>query len=177
MILYFRKLILWSISIFIGVGYSLAMENKQGEKRAHDHAFSSPSSDDRQTKRPRIEELSDEPLSYEEEQELQASLKKLGATGDFAIPTTDTGFKRLKYSKWNPKEKREYKRDVRDKEQNQVLLAVERAEGKEEGLKEGIEIGKIQIALKMIEQGFKDDLIVQITELTPEQLQELKDQQ
>lgn len=97
------------------------------------------------------------------------------------------GFERLRYSKWNPKEIREYKSDVIDREDNSVFLAVERAEGKQEGLEEGeligIEKGRLEgqkqqaesIALWMIGKGMVDADIIEATGLTAEQLQTLKD--
>ena len=51
-------------------------------------------------------------------------------------------------------------------------------EGKQKGLLEGKQEGKrenaLEIATRMLEQGFEDALILSLTYLTPEQLQALK---
>ncbi len=47
-------------------------------------------------------------------------------------------------------------------------------EGRKEGMKEGRQEGKQEIALKMIEQGFTDETIAEITELPISEIRKLR---
>jgi len=87
-------------------------------------------------------------------------------------------FERLRYSKWNPKEIREYKSDVTDRENDALMLEVERAEGRAEGEAKGRAEGRaegeaernIEITRKMAGKGMDRELIFELTGLYPEEL-------
>ena len=46
--------------------------------------------------------------------------------------------------------------------------------GKKEGIKEGIEKTKLEMAIELLKANASDDLVMQVTGLSPEQLDELK---
>jgi predicted transposase/invertase (TIGR01784 family) len=91
------------------------------------------------------------------------------------------GFERLRYSKWNPRDLREYKTDIIDREDNIVMLAIERAEGKEEGREEGEQVGlqkgreeeKKNMAHKMLAKGMKVEEVSEMTGLPIEEINTL----
>ena len=82
-------------------------------------------------------------------------IKALPEQGIMMPEAIKLAFDRLRYSKWNPREIREYKVDIVDREDNFVMLACERSEGKEEGEKLGLEKGE-KIGLEKGEQKLKE---------------------
>lgn len=79
-------------------------------------------------------------------------------------------FERIRYSRWSPKDIREYKNDVVNRESNAILLAIERSEGREEGEKRKA----IDVARKLLASNLEDDFIIDTTGLSVAELQALK---
>ncbi len=67
-----------------------------------------------------------------------------------------------------------YKKNLADSWDVQLMMKCNREEGREEGLKEGMLQNNLQIARKLIEMNLSTDEIIKITGLTEEQIKELR---
>ncbi|NEO86684.1 MAG: hypothetical protein F6J87_20870 [Spirulina sp. SIO3F2] len=82
----------------------------------------------------------------------------------------------------NREELRSYENSLKYYRDLKNSMDTARYEGREEGIAEGIEIGRetgidlgIQaVALALLKEGVSDDIILKTTQLTPEQLQKLR---
>ena len=91
-------------------------------------------------------------------------------------------FSRLDYSEWDATLQGEYKDDVQDRENFKTTLLIEHEEGKAKGIEigkvEGIEIGKSEerrsMISKLIGKGKTDIEIMDMLDLTAEELSQLK---
>ncbi len=102
----------------------------------------------------------------------------------------DPVFKRLgevaKVAALNPKDKKAYDRSLKIYRDNYAIAETERAQGKKEGLEEGIIIGKEEgiiigkeeekcnIAINLINIGMNDDDISRATGLSPEKVSSIR---
>lgn len=97
----------------------------------------------------------------------QDYLDQLETEGIQMPDVVKTAFSRLDFSKWNPNQRREYALQVEDREEFEATYAVERAEAKKER--------DIEIAKGMIGKGMDIALIQELTGLTEEEINALKE--
>jgi predicted transposase/invertase (TIGR01784 family) len=71
------------------------------------------------------------------------------------------------------KERKEYEAYLADLSYQASMVSSSYGEGKFDGIKEGMEKGKVEIALKMIAKGKSFEEISEITELSIQQIEQL----
>jgi hypothetical protein len=90
---------------------------------------------------------------------------------------------RLDMKEWGLKMKKQYEVDITDRVTYATVLAVERKEGKEVGIKEGIKVGikegeakkSREIVLEMLMEHLSDEMILKLSKISPEELAQLKE--
>ncbi len=75
---------------------------------------------------------------------------------------------------WDEKLKAEYREQQGKRYNISHYVEGEKKQAKEEGKEEGREEEKLQTALKLIDMGLKDEDVLKVTLLSPEQLKEVK---
>jgi predicted transposase/invertase (TIGR01784 family) len=81
--------------------------------------------------------------------------------------------KKLDVLKMSEKERKEYEAYLADLSYQASMVSSSYGEGKFDGIKEGMEKGKVEIALKMIAKGKSFEEISEITELSIQQIEQL----
>ena len=83
-------------------------------------------------------------------------------------------FSSTEISKFAPKERKEYYKDMTTKKDIANQIAFARNKGLEEGVKEGMKESYEKVAKKMLEDGISIPVICKYTDLSQQQVESLK---